>query len=190
MCTSRPSCTAVISMPGTKLIPQSRVSAAISATAATVSWSVTLIVVMPARHAMSTSSEGVQTPSDAVVWRWRSMTPDTSGLPRGAALPRDQALVFANEQIEVGALLFGKLHEDLLPFGVLEPLAVFLEELVRASLAADADHQRLLIVHSPAQAFGTFRKKAVRGAFEEEERRARLQRGIRGQQLRVAGFGG
>jgi len=38
-------------------------------TDATVSWSVTLIVVMPARQAMSTSSDGVQTPSDAVVCR-------------------------------------------------------------------------------------------------------------------------
>jgi hypothetical protein len=32
-----------------------------------VSWSVTLIVLMPARHAISTSWGGVQTPSDAVV---------------------------------------------------------------------------------------------------------------------------
>ena len=43
----------------------------------------------------------------------------------------------------MGAFLVGKLQEDLLAFGVLEPLAVALEELVRAALALDADEQRL-----------------------------------------------
>src|SRR5438105_508991 len=104
---------AVISMPGTKAMPKSRVSAAISATAATVSWSVTLMVVMPARHAMSTSSDGLHTPSDAVVWRWRSMTPGTRGLSRLAVFPLDQILVFADQQVQVRALFFRKLHEDL-----------------------------------------------------------------------------
>src|SRR5947207_10845047 len=157
-------------MPGTKRIPMSRVSAAISATAAVVSWSVTLIVVMPARHAMSTSSAGEQTPSEAVVCRCRSMTPGTRGLPRMIALPLDQAFVFADEEIEMLALLLGELHENLFPFGVFEALAVLLEEPVRAALASNADHQRLLIVHALGQALGAFGEKPVRGALEKEER--------------------
>jgi len=40
----------------------------------------------------------------------------------------------------------------------LEPLAVFLEEPVRAALAADADHQRLLIVDALRQPFGALRQ--------------------------------
>src|SRR3954463_16824867 len=124
---SRPSCTAVISMPGTKAMPMLRASAATSATAATVSWSVTLIVLMPARHAMSTSSDGLQTPSDAVVCRCRSMTPGICGFPRSPAFPSHKVLVFADQQLEMSALLFGKLHENVLALGVLEPLAILLE---------------------------------------------------------------
>ena len=44
------------------------------------------------------------------------------------------------------ALLVGELEEDALALGLLEALAVFLEELVRAALAADADEQRAAIV--------------------------------------------
>ena len=51
-----------------------------------------------------------------------------------------------NQQIEVRALFVGELEEDALAFGVLEALAVPLEELVRPALALDADEQRLLIV--------------------------------------------
>ena len=86
----------------------------------------------------------------------------------------------------MGPLLFRKFHEYLLAFRILEPLAVFLEELVRPALAANADHQRLLIVDASGQAFGTLRKQPVGGALEKQEGRARLQRWIRGQQLRVA----
>jgi hypothetical protein len=50
--------------------------------------------------------------------------------------------VLADEQVQVLALLVGELEENPLALGLLEPLAVALEELVRAALAADADEQR------------------------------------------------
>ena len=59
------------------------------------------------------------------------------------------------------ALLVGELEEDLLAFGVLEALAVLLEEAMRAALAADADHQRLLIVDAAQQPLGAFGEQAV-----------------------------
>ena len=40
------------------------------------------------------------------------------------------------------AFFVGELEEDALAFGVFEPLAVFLEELVGAALALDPDEQR------------------------------------------------
>ena len=43
-------------------------------TASVVSWSVAAMIVSPAATARSTSSRGEQRPSDAVVWRWRSIT--------------------------------------------------------------------------------------------------------------------
>ena len=60
----------------------------------------------------------------------------------------------------MGALLVGELEEDLLAFGVLEPLAVALEELVRAALALDADEQRLLIVDAARAASRRLRRTA------------------------------
>ena len=87
------------------------------------------------------------------------------------------------EQLEMLALLVGELEEDLLAFGVLEPLAVFLEEPVRAALAADADQQRLLIVDAARQPLGAFGEQAVGGALEEQERRPRLELRIALQQL-------
>ena len=56
------------------------------------------------------------------------MTPGTRGFPRVAALPVDQILVFANQQIQVGAFLFRKLHENLLALRILEAFTVLLEE--------------------------------------------------------------
>ena len=56
------------------------------------------------------------------------------------------AAVFADQQVEMRAFFVGELEEDLLAFGVFEALAVSLEKLVRAALAADADEQRLLVV--------------------------------------------
>ena len=45
-------------------------------------------------------------------------------------MPFDELPVFANQQLEMLALFFRKLEEDALPFGVLEALAVALEEAV------------------------------------------------------------
>ena len=128
---------------------------------------------------------GVQRPSDAVVWVWRSITraaePARGRLRRRAARrgrapgARASGAVLADQQIEVLALLVGELEEDLLAFGVLEPLAVSLEELVRAALALDADEQRLLIVDAVAQLLGALGEQAVGRALEEQERRPRLE---------------
>src|SRR5687767_14376982 len=172
------------------------------------------MTVIPAAAACSTSSSGLHRPSDAVVCRWRSvrLTPRRSlggspsrveGSPRahacgggrrgssaaaGAALTLDERAVLANQQIEVIALLVGELEEDLLAFRVLEPLAILLEEAVRPALAADPDHQRLLIVDAAHQPFRAFGEQAVRGALEEEERRPRFELWITAQQLGVAGL--
>ena len=62
------------------------------------------------------------------------------------ALAFDEQAILANEEVEVRPLLVGELEEDPLAFGILEPLAVPLEEPVRSALAADADQQRLLVV--------------------------------------------
>src|SRR6266567_7482457 len=82
--------------------------------------------------------------------------------------------------------LVGELEEHLLALGVLEPLAVLLEELVRAALALDADEQRLLIVHALAELLGAFGEQAAGGALEEQEGRPRLEIRIAGDQLAVA----
>src|SRR5687768_18055828 len=74
------------------------------------------------------------------------------------SLPLDQRAIFAHQQVQVFALLVSELEEDLLALGILEALAVLLEEPVRTALAADADHQRLLIVDAAQQALGAFGK--------------------------------
>src|SRR6476620_2383067 len=63
---------------------------------------------------------------------------------RGAAavLPLDERTVFANEELEVLPFLVGELEKHLLALGILESLAVALEELVGPALAPDADHER------------------------------------------------
>ena len=109
--------------------------------------------------------------------RWRG-----AGVPLALA----QRAVLADQQVEVRALFVGELEEDLLAFGVLEPLAVSLEELVRAALALDADEQRLLIVDAVAQLLGAFGEQAVRRALEEQERRPRLELRILREQLAIA----
>ena len=116
------------------------------------------------------------------------MTPDTRGLSGAPALALDQILVFANQQLQVRLLFLGEFHEDLLAFGILESLAVFPEEAMRASLAADADHERLLVIDAFRQAFGSFREQAVRRALEKQKRGSRFQQRIRGQQLRISRF--
>src|SRR6185369_13560388 len=79
----------------------------------------------------------------------------------------------------------GKFQKYLLALGVLEPFAVFLEELVRAALALDADEQRFLIVHAAAQLLGALGEEAAGRALEKEERRPRLEIRIARDQIAV-----
>src|SRR5262245_144702 len=115
-------------------------------------------------------------------------------LPRLAArrpaattgLAIDERTIFANEQLEVRALLVGELEEDPLALGVLETLAVALEELVRSAFAADADHQRLAVVETLGQLLGARREEPVGGPLEKEEGRTRLELRVLRQELAVA----
>src|ERR1043165_911056 len=133
------------------------------------------------------------------------MTPSkVEGSPRGGAmrrrgavarnclaaapLPLDERAILAHQQIEVFALFVREFEEDLLAFGILEPLAVLLEEEVGVALAADADEQRLLIVDAAQQPVGAFREQSVRRALEEEKRRLRFELRIASEQLAVAAF--
>ena len=102
-------------------------------------------------------------------------------------MPAQQRAVLADQHLEVVALFVGELEEDLLALGVLEALAVALEEAMRAALAADADLVGLAIVDAVAlQLVGALREQAVRRALEEEERRPRLELRILLEQLLVA----
>src|SRR5687768_718778 len=83
-----------------------------------------------------------------------------AGTASRAPLPLDERTILADEQVEMLALFVGEFEEDLLALGVLEALAVLLEEPVRPALAADADHQRLLIVDSPEQPLGALGEQA------------------------------
>ena len=69
------------------------------------------------------------------------------------------------------AFFLGELKKDLLPFGVFELLAVLLEEAVRSPLAADADHQRLLVVDAVHQPRGTISEQSFGRILEEQKRR-------------------
>jgi hypothetical protein len=70
----------------------------------------------------------------------------------------------------MGTLLVGKLQEDLFPFRVLEPLAVALEEFVRAPLALDPDEQGPRVVDAAAaQLLGAGVEQAAGGAFEKQK---------------------
>ena len=69
------------------------------------------------------------------------------------------------------ALLVREFEEDALAFRFLEPLAVLLEEAVRAALAADADHQRLLVVDAVHQPRGTISEQSFGRILEEQKRR-------------------
>src|SRR5690242_15754886 len=105
-----------------------------------------------------------------------------------ASLALHQRAVFAHEQIEVRAFFIGEFEKDLLALGILEALAVLLEEAMRAALAADADEQRLLIVDAVDEPFAAFGEESVGGAFEEQEGRPRLELRVALQQLRVPFF--
>src|SRR4029079_2152037 len=93
--------------------------------------------------------------------------------------------VFADQQFEVRTFLVGELEEHLLALRILEPFAVTLEELVRTALAADADEERLRIVHSLAQLLGTFGEQPVGCTLEKQKRRTRLQLRILGVEVAI-----
>src|SRR5690242_4591107 len=88
----------------------------------------------------------------------------------------------------MGAFFFGEFEKDLFALGVFEALAVLLEELVGIALAADANEQRLQIIHAGAQFFGSFREDAVGGAFEKQKGRTRLEQRILGDELAISAF--
>src|SRR3989337_1604427 len=77
----------------------------------------------------------------------------------------------------MGAFLVGELQEDLLPFRVFEPFAVALEEFVRAPRLVHA---------AAAQLLGAGVEQAAGGAFEKQERRARLELRVFRRQLAVS----
>src|SRR5262245_43825212 len=97
------------------------------------------------------------------------------GTPSRSPLPFAQRAVLAHEQLAVGPLFVRELAQSLLARGILEALAVALEELVRTALAPDADEQRLLVVHPFGQLFGSGGEEAAGGALEEEEGRTRFE---------------
>src|SRR4029453_4859714 len=92
-----------------------------------------------------------------------------------AALPLQQRLVLADQELEVRTLLLGELEEDLLSLGVLELLAVALEEPVGAAFAANADEIRLLIVDAAREPLGAFGETPAGRPFAERERGARFE---------------
>ena len=105
---------------------------------------------------------------------------------RALPLPLEQGAILANQQLEVFALFGGELEEDQFAFRVFEAVTVALEEAVRGALAADADHQRLAVVHTLRELFRAGREQAVGRAFEKQEGRPRLEQRILLQQLLVA----
>jgi len=108
------------------------------------------------------------------------------GTPSWSPLPFAQRAVLAHEQLVVRALFVRELEKHLLTLGILEAFAVALEELVRSALAPDADQQRLLVVHSFGQLFGSGGEQAAGGAFEEEKGWARFELRIARGERRVA----
>ena len=86
------------------------------------------------------------------------------------------------------AFLVGELQEDPLPLGVFEPLAVPLEETVRPALAANADQERLPIVHPLRQLVGAGGEQAVRRPLEEQEGGPGLELRVFGEELLVSSF--
>src|SRR4026209_274505 len=80
---------------------------------------------------------------------------------RAPGLALHDGAIFADEQLEMLPLLVRELQEDPLALGVLEAFAVSLEETMRATLAPDADHQGLAIVHALRQLLRARREQAV-----------------------------
>ena len=79
-----------------------------------------------------------------------------------------------------------ELQEYALPLGILEPRAVAPEEPVRSPLAANADPERLTVVHSGVQLVGPCGEEAVGGSLEEKKGRPPLKARFLLQQLGVA----
>src|SRR5258706_5790647 len=118
--------------------------------------------------------------------RLRRAAAHRAAVSQASALPLAQRFVFVEQEIEVSALFVGKLEKDSLAFGILEAFAVPLEEVVRATLALDADQQRLEIVDAFAKLFRARGEQAAGRALEEQESRPRLEQRISGQELGVA----
>src|SRR5580765_665932 len=129
----------------------------------------------PARSGRRTPSCGYEGRSPARLRRFL----------RGALAER---AVLVDQEVEVHALFVGELEEDSLAVGVFEAFAVFLEEVVRAPFALDADQQRVQIAHAGAQFVCARREDAVGRALEEEKCRPRLEQWIGCEQFRVAFF--
>src|SRR5215203_4536314 len=106
----------------------------------------------------------------------------------GASLTFHERAILANEQVEMRPLFVSKFEKDLLPLGILETLAVLLEEAMGAAFAADPDHQRLLVVDAVHQSLRPVGEQSVRRTLEEEKRRPGLQLRVPPQQLGVTLF--
>src|SRR6185503_20281350 len=84
------------------------------------------------------------------------------------------------------ALLVGKLEEDLLAFGVLEFLAVSLEETIRPAFAFNPNHQGLAVVDPIREPLGRRGEKTIRRTLEEQEGRSRFELRILLQQIPIS----
>ena len=91
-----------------------------------------------------------------------------TALTAHTALTLAQRAVLADQQIEVGAFLGGELEEDPFAFRILEPLAVALEEPVRAALTAYPNEQRLRVV-DPGAAVRHLGKESVRRTLKKRK---------------------
>src|SRR5438105_3347605 len=84
------------------------------------------------------------------------------------------------------ALFVREFEKDALALRFLEPLAVPLEELIRASFATDADEQRLPPIGAFFQFLSAGGEQAVGGALEEQKCRLGLEIGMLVDQLSIA----
>src|SRR4051794_37191643 len=96
----------------------------------------------------------------------RSMGGLVRALGGPPALSRAQRPIFAHQKIEMRALFVCEFQEDLLALGVLEPLSVPLEELMRPAFAFDADQQRLCVVGDMRQPLGAGVEETARRSLE------------------------
>src|SRR5204863_6157091 len=85
------------------------------------------------------------------------------------ALPIDERPVLADQKLEMRTLFIGELEKNLFAPGVLEFVAIALEETVRSAFALDPDHQRLTIVEAIHQPVGRRGKQPICRSLEEEK---------------------